>query len=161
MGTTSSEYRFLDRMMKGQLRTCLEADDVCQDAWLSYFRSDRSRLNRGAIRTDLLRQTRWRLKDELRARSRRESPYLEIQAITETAAGPQEATQKREIWEVVRGELHALDYEIIHRRFRLNYSIREVAAHLDLSEDCVETRLRRLLKKLLHNSRVQSLRHTG
>ncbi|MCD7761497.1 MAG: sigma-70 family RNA polymerase sigma factor [Clostridiales bacterium] len=142
--------RYRDNVFAAAFHICqnaADADDVVQDTFLQYHLTDRDFADEGHIRAWLLRVAINRAKDVRRSFWRRKSVPLEDYMETLSF----ETEESEDLFEQVM-KLPEKYRIVIHLFYFEDYSVREIAQILGLTESNVKVRLsrgRRLLKDAL------------
>lgn len=137
--------RYADRLYRLAFSYCrnrADAEDVVQDTFLKLLRHPRDFRDESHLRAWLIRVTANGCKDLLRAPWRRRCCSLEEAAEPATLM-PEESELLSAVLALpakYRGVIHLYYYE--------DYSVREIAALLELSETAVQTRLLRARQRL-------------
>lgn len=137
-----------------------DADDVCQDAWLSWLTGVRrsGSLLAPPDRALACHIVRMRAIDRRRTQSRRPAVPLDTRHVDPAVNPPQELVDARDSCERILSRLAPRDRLLLRLRFEYDCACHEIAGIVGGTADSVRRRIRTCLQRLRRTSIVRSLR---
>ena len=125
------------------------AREATQEAWLEVARSMRRLTDPRGFRAWLLKQVRWRVLDQLRREQRHmhERSALDVDEVLAADDAAKNESQNQSLIQCIE-RLPATERQLIHLYYLEQFSVREIAAIVNVPPGTVKSRLHRVRNRL-------------